>query len=57
MRPAWVVGGLVIRGFRRAPLATLLAAAVVLAVVQGWFEPWESPSCNGREPSSVEACG
>lgn len=57
MRPVWFIGGLAVRSFRRAPLATLVAALIVLAVVQGWFEPWESPSCNGPEPSTVQACG
>lgn len=54
MRAVWFFGGLAVRGFRRAPLVALLVAAIVLAVVQGWFEPWESPACEDHP--RMEAC-
>lgn len=54
MRAVWFLGGAAFRGFRRAPLLFLVAVVVVLAVVQGWFEPWEPAVCE--DSPQLEAC-
>lgn len=54
MRGLWFVGGAAFRSFRRAPLLFLAAVVIVLAVVQGWFEPWENPACE--DAPQMEAC-
>ena len=52
-RALWFAGGLAFRSFRRAPLAMLFVAMLVLAVVQGWFEPWDAT--QDRQPQTTEA--